>query len=459
MKKGICLVIALFAITLIISACSDNNQSMNDEGGASTVGSHSVVDRDGDANDNGSENSNMTTTDFINLSLPLIRNNSTFSYAWISNDRWRALYISPAGDLLRYDHYRVSGAEISIIDTDVRSAVARSNPTTIFWIKNDDTLWAQGSNSDGVLGDNTGVDRNEPVHILDNVATFYYSNGSAFAILNDKSLWAWGWGERYQLGTGDAENRYAPTRIMDNVVKVYAQEIFTLALLSDGSLYAWGSYSTASGLPSVYDAQPRRIFNGVKNIFPLAGNDLNNEFIASGSFALITGDNKMYTWSMPRTMQQVNNPESPVPYMPDWDITHIRIIRQGSNVNQFFITADGVLWGMGDNANGELGDGTRIRRNEPVEIKDNAVAIIPIISSWEPSTPIVILNDGSLWHWVFDGYFTPQRALGNVRNHAISHGGANFFITADGSVYHHTMSRLFDETVAIPNYLIRNLSE
>jgi len=211
----------------------------------------------------------------------------------------------------------------------------------------------------------------------------------------------------------------------------------------------------------------------VKNVFPLAGDDLNNEFIASGNFAFITGDNKMYTWSIPRTMQQVNDPEHPVPYMPDWDITYIRIIWQGdsasrsSNVNQFFITADGTLWGMGDNANGELSDGTKIRRNEPVEIKRDVVAIIPRTPQDYGShhrSLNIILGDGSLWRWVYDGYFTPQMTLENIINHT-----GRFFITADGHVVSVTrnaldaanadITKIFDETVATPNYLIHNLSE
>jgi len=402
-----------------------------------------------------------SASNYTNLNLPLVRYNSTFTFT----SGGGILYISPVGELVRYvRRERFAGpdeVELYIIDTDVRSIAGRLGgfnipPARIFWLRNDDTLWAQGSNSAGALGDNTGVDRNEPVQILDNVATFHYNgNGSVFAIRNDQSLWAWGWGERYQLGTGDAENRYSPTRIMDNVVRVYTQNIYTFALLSDGSLYAWGTYST-----SVYDTHPRRIFNGVKNVFPLAGSNLDNEFLASGDYAFITGDNKVYTWSMPRTMQQINNPDPPVSYMPDWDITYIRIMWQGdsasrsSNVNQFFITTDGTLWGMGDNAIGELTDGTRIRRNEPVEILNDVAAVIPIRRVFEPSTPIVILNDGSLWHWIYDGYFTPQRALDNVRNYT-----NGFYITTGGSVFSSNMNRVLDETVAIPNYLIKNLFE
>jgi len=259
-KRAFCIVLILFAIVLIFSACS-KNQTINDGEGASIVDNDYTAGGDGVAMESIAEDSNMPADSFIDLNLPLVRYNATFALLGSPPETRHILFISPAGELVRYERrFRFAGTdevETFIVDTNVRS-VTRGFGTT-FWLKNDNTLWAQGSNSAGVLGDNTGVDRSEPVQILDNVATFYYSNGSAFAILNDQSLWAWGWGERHQLGTGEAENRYAPTKILDNVVKVYTQDIFTFALLNDGSLYVWGTYSTTSGQPSVYDAQPRRL--------------------------------------------------------------------------------------------------------------------------------------------------------------------------------------------------------
>jgi len=385
------------------------------------------------------------------LDLPLIKYDNVLTrFGGTDYNNVYALYVSPTNELVNYEyiHGWNPTEEFHVIENNVRSVIRGGAPVVMFILKNDDTLWGKGSNLNGILGDNTGVDRDEFVQILDNVATVYYynsPNGSVFAIKNDLSLWGWGPNNVYQLGTGDTENRYTPTKIMDNVVKVYSSGSYTFALQKDGSLYVWGTYKLSA---SAYDAQPRKILDGVKNVFPLEGNNLGNDLLANGNHVFITGDNKAYTWSKPETMQQLENP--PTPYMPDWDITSIVITSLSRDNNQFFITADGTLWGMGDNAYGELCDGTKIKRNEPVEIMKDVSAIIP--TNYVVPSQSVIKKDGSLWNWISNETYVPQKILDDVVNYT-----GEFFITANGSVYLGSgkeAAKLFDETVAIPEYLI-----
>ena len=65
------------------------------------------------------------------------------------------------------------------------------------------------------------------------------------------------------------------------------------------------------------------------------------------------------------------------------------------------IKTDGSLWAWGENFFGELGDGTNINKNTPIQIGTD--------TNWQTISAgvqytIAIKTDGSLWAWGFNGY-------------------------------------------------------
>ena len=61
--------------------------------------------------------------------------------------------------------------------------------------------------------------------------------------------------------------------------------------------------------------------------------------------------------------------------------------------HSLFIKADGSLWGMGLNGNGQLGDGSTMERHSPVKVVDANVTAV-----WAGETHSLFLkSDGSLW--------------------------------------------------------------
>jgi len=102
-----------------------------------------------------------------------------------------------------------------LILTSVREVYGGA--ATFFAIRNDGSLWAWGSNSFfGTVGDNTGIDKDKPVRILDNVkevTTDIYCIGSVWAVKNDGTVYAWGNNFNAILGFGDTETRYAPEKL------------------------------------------------------------------------------------------------------------------------------------------------------------------------------------------------------------------------------------------------------
>ncbi|MCL2408153.1 MAG: hypothetical protein FWC96_00850 [Oscillospiraceae bacterium] len=174
------------------------------------------------------------------------------------------------------------GFEPAWIMDDVAYATALSGAN--FAITTNGTLWAWGRNRlpdhwhpGPLLGDGTTVDRDEPVKILENVASVVALGNNAYAITADGALWTWGsgtlsslyseaeehmWsyaynedgfpeGKRWLLDDdGGTGIRLSPVKILENVVSVsptyfmfdhgFVRGFRTFALTECGAVWAWG---------------------------------------------------------------------------------------------------------------------------------------------------------------------------------------------------------------------------
>jgi len=75
--------------------------------------------------------------------------------------------------------------------------------------------------------------------------------------------------------------------------------------------------------------------------------------------------------------------------------------------NSYAIKEDGSLWAWGNNAFGQVGDGTRTDQSSPIKIMDSVVSVsTSSIFHWhdEQAHTLAIKTDGSLWAWGSNGY-------------------------------------------------------
>ncbi|MGZ4033504.1 MAG: RCC1 domain-containing protein, partial [Bacteroidia bacterium] len=77
-------------------------------------------------------------------------------------------------------------------------------------------------------------------------------------------------------------------------------------------------------------------------------------------------------------------------------LTGVIAIAGGSPWNYLALKNDGTVWGWGYNSYGQLGDGTNINRNIPVQVS-SVSSIIAIAAGYEYS--IALKNDGSVLAW------------------------------------------------------------
>ena len=113
--------------------------------------------------------------------------------------------------------------------------------------------WAWGSNTDGVLGDNTTTSQRTPVSILGAVKTFCKigtSLGSSFAVAIDKNGRAWAWGNNQfgQLGDNSITSRLTPVSVL-GAVKTFCHILvgtsYVIAIDKNGRAWGWGTDSSA----------------------------------------------------------------------------------------------------------------------------------------------------------------------------------------------------------------------
>ncbi len=267
---------------------------------------------------------------------------------------------------------KVRNLTIIVVPTDAAPTAGAvidlsAGDTHTLAIVEDGSVWAWGRNDHGQLGDGTVTDRQVPVPILGlpGAAQMVAAGGShSLALMEDGSVWAWGDNERYQVqpplsGQGGFANYLFPRQlttfdaepVLGNVA-IAAGEEHSMRLTATGEVHVWGSNG-------------RRQLGGTDNpdsTFDEAELPVAATAIAAGghhSLAL-SGDGTAWGWGLSDRGQigaATRRPEQGRPV----DIGFVSgVVGLGAGRNHtLLLLDDGNVGGLGSNASGQLGDGTR----------------------------------------------------------------------------------------------------
>ncbi|MCX7917751.1 MAG: hypothetical protein N2589_06480 [bacterium] len=214
---------------------------------------------------------------------------------------------------------------LDIIDIgagDIHSIALRKNGVVLTW----------GGNFSGQLGNLTYNDSPFPVIVREKNGNIFngvikVAAGWDFSVVlkKDGTVWTWGDNKCGQLGDGSFKNRNYPIPVRNHLGKGYLKDIIDikagafhiLALSKDGTVWSWG----------------------------------NNEFgqLGDGSF-----ENKFY----PVKVRNLSGRGY---------LENIVKIECGA-FHSLAIDKDGNLYAWGKNWKGQLGDGTYINRNRPIQV-------------------------------------------------------------------------------------------
>jgi hypothetical protein len=277
------------------------------------------------------------------------------------------------------------------LDLDNRSLWTQVAASPYHWaaVGSDHTLVLWGSNSNGQLGGCGGAAINAGIPAPCALAAPTGSAGwssvatGAFhtlAVTVEGRLFAWGDNTFGQLGgaladascplpftsvNGPCSNspRPVPDATEPQWMSVFAVGNHSLALKRDGSLWAWGD--NASGQLGVLTTETCTSPVPMAPTTPCAKAPLPVPAPGGGSWLTLSTGGRGFVG----TAQTLG------------------------------VKADGSLWAWGDNAFGQLGDGTTTSRSAPVRVGTS--------NSWKlvsagDTTTHALRNDGSLWSWGLD---------------------------------------------------------
>ena len=268
------------------------------------------------------------------------------------------------------------------------------------YLKSDSSLWGVGNNSTGQLGDGTQDNRSSPLQIESSgVSSVAAGGGHSLYLKSDGSLWAMGWNGQGQLGIGTTDQQKSPVQVLDalggnpvtNVVSVASGGNHSLYLKSDGSLWAMGrnNYGQLGDGTGTQRLSPVEIeSSGVSSV---AAGSHHSLYLKSDGSLWAMGWNGSGQLGDGTTISR----SSPVQVLdaPGGDpVTNVVSVDANSS-HSLYLKSDGSLWAMGDNMDGQLGDGTDMDRSSPGEIESSGVS--SVAAGGEHS--LYLKSDGSLW--------------------------------------------------------------
>lgn len=244
-------------------------------------------------------------------------------------------------------------------------------------------------------------------------------------IKTDGSLWAWGRNTFGQLGDGKTINKYIPTQIdsFTDWQSVYAGDNFTCGIKKDGTLWAWGSnyYGQFGNGTTINQLTPTQI-----------GVETNWKSVSAGGMMhtlAIKENGTLWAWGSNSfgelgdgTFVSKNSPVQ-IGVSADWKSV------SGGSYYTVALKLDGTIWAWGSNNYGQLGDGTIINKNSPIQIGTDV--------NWQSVSTkglhtVAIKTDGTLWTW---GYNNQGQLLNGTttEKHVPTQVGANWQFASAGS--------------------------
>jgi alpha-tubulin suppressor-like RCC1 family protein len=287
-------------------------------------------------------------------------------------------------------------------------------------LRPDGTLYAWGENANGQLGDGTLVSRRTPAVVAAATAGVRFkqiATGSthSLGLTVDGRVLAWGGNSAGQLGDNSTASHATPVPIAQGAVplgtrfvQVSAGYAYSLALTADGTVYAWGSnsFGQLGDNSTVYRSAPvalalQYVPAGIRFTQIAAGQ---NHSLA------LAADGALYSWGSSLDGQLGNGttdhllPMSVAPGMAPPD-TRYKQIAAGS-FHSLALATDGKVYAWGNNARGQLGDGTTTSRAFLVEVlPGTAPAGTRYVQlSAGSNHTLALAADGNAYGWGYNGY-------------------------------------------------------
>ena len=302
------------------------------------------------------------------------------------------------------------GGGICFAADEVEPAVAGGGSHSVL-LQRDGTVWCWGANTYGQLGNGTTDASHTPLRVegLTGIIGVTAGLNHTVALKDDGTVWTWGRNNRGQLGNDSTDDSAVPVQVgaagdfLMGVTAVAAGVEHTVALLADGSVWAWG-YNLRGQLGD--GTQTRRLIP-VPVQTGVAENYLTGvELIAAGGehTVVLKSDGTVWAWGLNSHGQlgdgsQINQ-ELPVQVITCADFAEPLqgvVALAAGRLHSLALGTNGKVWAWGANDNQQLGN-TESGLHEvlPVEVSD-LDNIVFAEAGWNHS--LALKQDGTAWTW------------------------------------------------------------
>jgi len=256
---------------------------------------------------------------------------------------------------------------IGLPDNSFKSVSAGESHS--LFLKNDGVVWACGLNTFGALGIGNNFSANAPVFIsgLTNVIAVAAGSFHSLFLKSDGTVWSCGRNNYGQLGTNSYTDSNTPVQVsgLSDIVAIAAGDNHSLFLKNDGSVWACGrnAYGQLGNGTFTNSPVPIQVLILADNyITAISGGGNHSLFLQDDGTVRVCGDNSYgQLGNGTYSNQDIPSKAQAFTNMPILDIS-------AGFLFSLFLKNDGTVWACGNNYSGELGDGTNVLRNIPVQV-------------------------------------------------------------------------------------------
>lgn len=303
-----------------------------------------------------------------------------------------------------------------------------------------------GANAYGQIGNGKTINVNKPYRLGTFNGYIQVTGGisHSLALRNDGTVWAWGRNDNGQLGIGSKKNYSKPiqVKIVTDIVQIAASGNHSLALRKDGVVFAWGENNKGQiGNGTVSQVETPVNVNGLPPIKAI-GCGKNH------SLAVAKADGRIYAWGENTNGQLGDGStiDSNVPLNPSSLSDIVQIV--GGDAHSIALQDDGTIWATGKNDDGQIGNGTNIQANGWTYIA-KGYSQIAAGASHSLALAGEGTGEGAVWSWglnnkgqLGDGTtinrtapsVTPNFDNQNPAKQIVAGGNHSLQLRADGSV-------------------------